>query len=134
MAVKTFFERMIADPIWRASKGNEARAQVVGDNKGLLKSCLMEARGCLIQQYRSMPVTRYDFNEKRLYLGSSFYLQWQLRDDPNKPESYENQQTNSGAVILCEILTAEEAQKRAKLARVYAQLDALFDLAESGII
>lgn len=43
---------------------------------------------------------RFDFEAKRLYGHSGFYLQWKLRPDPDSPESYENQQTSIGTVTL----------------------------------
>ena len=43
---------------------------------------------------------RFSFDEKRLYGFGGFYLQWQLRSDPTAPESYENQQTSVGTVVL----------------------------------
>jgi hypothetical protein len=46
---------------------------------------------------------RFDFDAKRLYGASGFYLQWQLRPFPDRPESYENQQTSVGTVELAHI-------------------------------
>lgn len=43
---------------------------------------------------------RYSFAEKRLYGINGFYLQWRLRDRPDEPETYENQQTSVGSVYL----------------------------------
>lgn len=43
---------------------------------------------------------RFDFEAKRLYGACGFYLQWQVRYYPNLPESYENQQTSVGTVVL----------------------------------
>lgn len=43
---------------------------------------------------------RFDFNAKRLNGLDGWYLQWQLRDKPDAPESYENQQTSVGIVLI----------------------------------
>lgn len=43
---------------------------------------------------------RFDFNAKRLYGACGFYLQWKLREHPEMPEGYENQQTSVGTVYL----------------------------------
>jgi phage gpG-like protein len=43
---------------------------------------------------------RFSFEERRLYGHSGFYLQWQTRPHPELTESYENQQTSVGTVVL----------------------------------
>lgn len=47
-----------------------------------------------------MKNARYDFADKRL-IGCKFYLQWLVREFPDRPESYDNQQTSVGCVMFC---------------------------------
>ena len=46
-------------------------------------------------------------NEKRLYASDGQHLlEYRLRDDPNAPESLDNQQTSMGIVVLYRKLAA----------------------------
>lgn len=44
--------------------------------------------------------TTLDFESKRLVGNGDFYLQWQLRPNPDQPISYSNQQVRSGCVHI----------------------------------
>ena len=52
---------------------------------------------------------RFDFDAKRLNGFDGWFLQWQLRQNPNAPESYENQQTSQGIVTVWRELTETES-------------------------
>jgi len=125
---KTLFDLLCDDPVWSSHPiTKEAQAELVGANKRYLRMRLNEARQCLIKEYRDLPVMRYDFEEKRLYLGARYFLQWKTREYPDLPESYENQQTNRGNVELMEVIPAAEVAHR----RLIELLDEFFDAAES---
>ena len=70
----------------------------------LLHKSLKDAVSVLRDRYRAefTPQSKqsFDFIAKRLYGGNGFYLQWQTRDDPQAPESYDNQQTTVGCCTL----------------------------------
>lgn len=79
----------------------EKMALKLSNNKPQLKERLLEARSVLadwaLKYFKSY---RYDFENKRLTGTDGYYLQWQLRNNPNIPVSYENQQTTKGIVVL----------------------------------
>ena len=78
----------------------ESAAIAVSNDKKRLFKYLMEARYDLIKSLRlKFNNARYDFNNKRL-IGDGYILQWQLRSDPTQPESYRNQQTSKGNIVL----------------------------------
>lgn len=80
---------------------NEQIASQRASNRKWLLNRLMSAKSVLKSQYRmQFKSPRFDFDMKRLYGDSGYYLQWKLRDEPNEPQSHENQQTNSGTVKL----------------------------------
>ena len=80
----------------------EDRARQLGDNPKQLLQRLKDAKKLLTNFYLAQfgPGGKFDFENKRLIGNNGLYLQWQLRTWPNKPESYENQQTNRGNVAL----------------------------------
>lgn len=80
---------------------NEEKAIAIGNNPAQLKSRLYEALSCLHNHYRE-PIknTRFDFENKRLYLNNGHYIQWKLRPYPTLPEDYLNQQTSIGCCEL----------------------------------
>jgi hypothetical protein len=50
----------------------------------------------------------FDFENKRLITREGkWILQWKIRKYPDKPISYENQQTSVGTVVVTEILKGE---------------------------
>lgn len=81
---------------------NEERALQIGANRIRLKKRLLEARSVLANEFRQrFKKYTFDFENKRLVSSDNkLALQWQLRDRPNEPESYENQQTSVGSVLL----------------------------------
>jgi hypothetical protein len=79
----------------------EELATELGQSRSELKARLLSARSCLKDCYRQhFTRWRYDFATKRLYGANGYYLQWQLRESPELPDSYYNQQTSSGIVFL----------------------------------
>lgn len=84
---------------------NEEKAEAVGESKSLLLKQLNSAKNCLTKEYRDlMKGATLDFENKRLVSVCGFYaLEWRLRDKPDEPISYENQQTNVGTVRFIEL-------------------------------
>jgi len=79
----------------------EKMANEVGNDKARLKKRLLDAKSCLLDTYRKeFKKYKYDFNKKRLIGSNGYFLQWQVREYPNNPESYYNQQTSVGVVLL----------------------------------
>lgn len=82
---------------------NEEQALQVGSDRKELLARLREAKSVLNGRYHKFfqrKHQRFNFNEKRLYGFDGWYLQWQIRLYPEQPESYENQQTSIGTVVL----------------------------------
>jgi hypothetical protein len=84
---------------------NEEQAIALGNNRKKLRARLMGAKSVLD---RGMALlfsdNTYDFGNKRLVSDSGrFSLQWRIRLHPDQPESYDNQQTNSGTVVFVEL-------------------------------
>jgi hypothetical protein len=68
---------------------------------------LQEARSCLSAFYaRRFGKGRFDFPGRRLVGENGLMLQWRTRQNPDEPESHENQQTTRGCVV-CLSETAE---------------------------
>lgn len=85
---------------------NEYEALCLSLDKVRLRKRLNEAKAVLRLRYRKMfKPGVYKHAERALYSDSPFgyRLQWQTRREPDKPESYENQQTAIGAVYLLEL-------------------------------
>lgn len=73
---------------------------VVGNNKTQLKKRLMEEKYCLNDSIKpKFKNAKFDFRAKQL-VGDGYILQWRVRRHPELPESYENQQTSVGTVVL----------------------------------
>ena len=83
---------------------NEQKALALASNKKRLLARLRETVSVLRKdryaKFFQGKDQRFAFDEKRLYGASGFYLQWQVRCYPDQPESYENQQTSVGTVVL----------------------------------
>jgi len=75
--------------------------QLSKDKKRLLQR-LNSARAVLIQSLATeFKKWSFDFENKRLISASGVYaIQWKLRDFPDSPVCYENQQTDSGICIV----------------------------------
>lgn len=84
---------------------NEQKALAVSKNRAALRKRLMEARSLLVKPLRvEFSKYTFDFEHKRFISSSGEYiLQWQLRCYPHMPESYENQQTNTGNVYVARV-------------------------------
>jgi hypothetical protein len=81
---------------------NEQKALMVSANKGKLISRLLAAKSVLTNVCRrDFGKGNFDFDRKRLVSQcGTWALQWQTRLYPNEPESYENQQTSVGSVVV----------------------------------
>ena len=78
----------------------ETKAWAVANNPTLLRFELNQAKSCLARWIKPFfRAAKFDFNNKRL-MGDGYALQWKLRRFPNCPESYENQQTSRGIIIV----------------------------------
>lgn len=85
---------------------NEMKALVIGNNHELLKARLLEAKDVLKKSHRDKftKKSKFDFPNKRLVSDDgTLALQWKLRNHPDKPESYHNQQTSCGKVSLVDL-------------------------------
>lgn len=81
---------------------NEEIAKNFGNDKKLLAERFRETLSVLLPWARNMfpkrfSMYRLDMKNKR-YLGDGCYLQWKLREYPDLPVSYNNQQTSRGRV------------------------------------
>lgn len=83
----------------------EDKAEAVGANSKSLLKQLNSAKSCLaVQWVKTFKNARFDKENRRLISTCGCYaLQWQLRNKPDEPESYENQQTSVGTVVLLQI-------------------------------
>jgi hypothetical protein len=86
-------------------ESNEQKAWAVGNNKARLLKRLLEARSMLVKQYRQEFKTyTLDVEHRRMISTTGAYiLQWQVRNHPDMPISYENQQTSQGDVYLLRV-------------------------------
>ena len=86
------------------TEAKEEKATVIGNDKTKLLKRLKESLSVMNNGgQRIFRGYTYDPAGKRLISHCKKYsLQWQLRDEPNKPESYNNQQTTTGMVIVIE--------------------------------
>lgn len=79
---------------------DEARARLVGDDPEALLWRLKDCVSCLSKGTRTkLAHAKFDFENKRL-VGDGVALQWKLRERPDDPVSYRNQQTNIGIVVV----------------------------------
>lgn len=88
---------------------NEQLARMIGDDPKLCEERLRDAATFYIPEYRNLFKKGAIFvaNEKRLYASDGIHLlEYRLRDDPNAPESLENQQASMGMVVLYRKLAA----------------------------
>jgi len=82
---------------------NEELAAAVGASRLRLRKRFMEAKSVMSRGLsRLFKGARLDFENKR-FIGQGYALQWALRRWPDRPESYENQQTNRGDVSLVQL-------------------------------
>ncbi len=81
---------------------NESEAMLLSGNPKKLYARLMETKKVL-HDYLDQYFTKntFDFENKRLVSDNDkLYLQWRLRLHPDQLESYENQQTSTGTVVI----------------------------------
>lgn len=83
----------------------EKQAIAIGNNKDKLKERFAQAKSVLDKTTATLfKDATYDFDNKRLVSKDGNYaLQWKIRDNPEEPSSYTNQQTNAGVVSLINI-------------------------------
>lgn len=83
----------------------EHEAKALGDDPKVLKKRILEAKADLKQVFRDeFKQSKWDIPHKRLWSEDGNYcLQWQARDRPDEPESYENQQSAAGTVVLLKL-------------------------------
>jgi hypothetical protein len=83
---------------------NEMQATVVGSTRKLLKQRLNECRMVLRKDLKAKFVKpTFDFDKKTLTSDDgTVVLQWAMRQHPDQPESYHNQQTSRGTVKVIE--------------------------------
>ena len=78
----------------------EGAALKLAANRTALRQRLQEARSCLCREIaKEFGKGRFDFAGRRLIGGNGLVLQWQTRMDPDRPETYVNQQTSRGCVV-----------------------------------
>lgn len=84
----------------------EEQAEEVGYSKPKLRKRLNEARGVLAVEFqKTFKNATFDFKNKRLVSSCKQYaLQWSIRERPDDPPSYDNQQTNKGIVTLIRLI------------------------------
>jgi hypothetical protein len=79
---------------------SEQKAIELGNDPKRLKARLLAAKDCLTDSNRKLfKDAMFDFPHKRLIGHDRLTLQWRIRDNPNMPEGYHNQQTNQGTVV-----------------------------------
>jgi len=82
----------------------EQKAIELGNNEIVLEMRLREAAMVLSNTFKPHFIRRnciYDFTGKRLISTTGKYqLVWQIREKPDKPESYMNQQTSTGCCMV----------------------------------
>lgn len=84
----------------------EEQALAVSNSRTLLRKRINSAKTMLIKEYRLLfgKGASFDFDNKRIVSSDGkLALQWMLRDRPDQPESYRNQQTNQGVVRLVKL-------------------------------
>jgi hypothetical protein len=88
---------------------NEQLARMIGDDPKLCEERLRDAATFYVPEYRRLFAKGALFvaSEKPLYASDGQHLlEYRLRDDPDAPESLENQQTSMGIVVLYRKLAA----------------------------
>ena len=79
----------------------EEMARTLSQNRKQLKQRLMEARNVLVDAIRrDFGKGTFDFDKQCLVGDNGYVLQWQVRERPDLPESYQNQQTSRGTVVV----------------------------------
>jgi hypothetical protein len=85
-----------------STNANERAALELAADRKCLHQRLTEAKAVMTNQYRRLfGKGRFDFANRRLIGENNLVLQWLPRMRPDLPESYTNQQTNRGVVVVC---------------------------------
>lgn len=81
---------------------NEQKAIELGKDRNRLLARLKDAVKVLNKDlHKHFNHTHFDFEKKALIsMNSKYRLVWSIRENPDQPESYLNQQTNQGCVQL----------------------------------
>lgn len=80
---------------------NEDAALQMASNRKQLKAYLTEIKLLLVRELREgFGKGAFDFENRRLIGDNGIILQWKLRQHPDQPESYPNQQTRRGYVAV----------------------------------
>lgn len=78
----------------------EQVAESVGENRKQLRNRLVEARAVLAREIREgFGKGKFDFERRQLVGENGYVLQWLVREYPDQPISYQNQQTSRGVVV-----------------------------------
>jgi len=84
----------------------EQKAMAIRNSRPALRALFKETLSCLYpEDRRAFKGARLDFDKARLVSADGcLFLQWRLRNNPDEPESYRNQQTSRGSVMLFETI------------------------------
>ncbi|MGB3203581.1 MAG: hypothetical protein WBB28_01195 [Crinalium sp.] len=97
---------------------NEKEAWAIASDRKLLRQRFKETISIMYSQdaKRFRTGWKLDFKAKTLISADGgLTLEWRLREDPNKPESYHNQQTSRGVVLLFNNRPTKEQIQEAQL-------------------
>lgn len=79
----------------------EEQALAIAADPRALRKRLQDTRSVLTDHFRRLfGKGRFDFAGRRLIGDNGLILQWQVRQKPDAPVSYHNQQTSRGIVFL----------------------------------
>ena len=79
----------------------ETKAIELSNDKKRLFKRFKDAISVMHHVYRAKFKNGHMDFDKKQYIGNDgFYLQWKIREYPDKPISYDNQQTNNGIVLV----------------------------------
>jgi hypothetical protein len=82
-------------------KSNEELAKELGASPKELRDEFRYVMSVMSDYWRTyFKKTTYDFKLKQLRGSDGYVLQWQTRRYPDLPETYDNQQTSKGIVLL----------------------------------
>ena len=84
----------------------EQKAMSIRNSRPALLARFKETLSCLCpEDRRAFKGARLDFDAARLVsVDGRLILQWRLRNNPDMPVSYRNQQTSRGSVMLFEAI------------------------------
>ncbi|MDP2660447.1 MAG: hypothetical protein Q8R28_06945, partial [Dehalococcoidia bacterium] len=98
---------------------SEQRAKELAADPKRLEARLRDGLKVLTAEYRKhFKGARFDFDKKQLIGSDGYFLQWRLRAYPDRPESYNNQQTSTGNVGLWKLGGQNNPHRRNPAQRV----------------